>query len=220
ATRAPTIENLVLNKYMNEVPKKGGKGRGGVKPNNNVQRVLSAQGSLRQAEVRVITARTPQARQQAVAALRQASQRLSQAVASLRSGGGAAPAGYDYKTATTKVEFQASEKVKVRSLVLPETYDEKGEIKKYSAKELADLRGKDKSLPGYESSLEKLEVGQKVKVVLAAAAKKTGPGSEDKDEPADDKKAEKSKQARLIVILAEASSTPSPGPGGKGKKKP
>jgi len=28
ATRAPTIENLVLNKYMNEVPKKGGKNKG------------------------------------------------------------------------------------------------------------------------------------------------------------------------------------------------
>src|SRR5262245_40192923 len=50
------------------------------------------------------------------------------------------------------VEFQMAEKAKVRTMLLPETFDSKGNPKKYTEKEKAELRGKDKGLPGFESS--------------------------------------------------------------------
>jgi hypothetical protein len=109
------------------------------------------------------------------------------------------------------IEFQAMEESKVRTKVLPEQFDEKGNVKKYTKAELAELRGKDKNLEGYESSLEKLEAGQQVKVVLAAVKKKV---DADKDKPKEDKEkdTEKKMQAKMIVILAEADPD-------KGKKK-
>ncbi len=111
------------------------------------------------------------------------------------------------------VEFQTMEDAKVRTNVLPDQFDEKGNLKKYTRAELAELKGKDKNLEGYESSLEKLEAGQTVKVVLTAAKKKVNPA--DKDKPKDDqvKDADKKMQVKMIVILAEADPD-------KAKKKP
>jgi hypothetical protein len=109
------------------------------------------------------------------------------------------------------LEFQAMETVKVRTMVLPEQFDDKGEKKKYTKEELAELKGKDRNLPGYESSLEKLEAGQKLRVVQVPAKKKPADkDKEDADLDKDPKEVEKTKQAKMIVILAEAgSSTPS-----------
>jgi hypothetical protein len=117
----------------------------------------------------------------------------------------------NYKTtsAWTEVEFQASEKVRVRTKLLPEQFDEKGNLKKYTSKQLAELRGKDsQGLPGYESSLDKLAPGQTVSVQLAPA--KVAAKGKDKDDAA---AAEKKMQVRLIVILAEPS-------GGEGRAVP
>jgi hypothetical protein len=122
------------------------------------------------------------------------------------------PATVKTKTVTSKaeIEFQASEKVRVRTKALPEAFDEKGNIKKYTREELAALRGKDsRGLPGYESSLDRLSAGQKVSVVLAAA-----PAKKDKDGGA---VAEKKMQVKMIVILSESSGDAKPM--GKGKKK-
>jgi hypothetical protein len=100
------------------------------------------------------------------------------------------------------VEFQTNENAKVRTMVLPEQFDDKGNPKKYTAKELAELKGKDKALGGYESALEKLEAGQSVKVVLAEmpGKKKT----DDKEKDAAVKDPEKKMQVKSIFILAEA----------------
>lgn len=122
----------------------------------------------------------------------------------VRNGGRNRPATVNYKTTTTwtEVEFQAAEKVKVRTMVLPEQFDEKGSVKKYTAKQLAELRGKvSQGLPGYESSLDKLEAGQKVSVQLVAAPARAAAKTKDKDEAG---QADKKMQVRLIVILAEA----------------
>lgn len=131
-------------------------------------------------------------------------------------GRGRTPVRVNYKTTTTKheIEFQASEKVKVRTTILPEQFDDKGNIKKHTAKELAELKGKDKNLPGYESSLERLETGQVVRVTLKAAPTR-GAKDKDKDAPAD-ARVDKKMQAAVIVITKES------GSGGampKGKKK-
>jgi len=86
------------------------------------------------------------------------------------------------------VEFQAKEDVKVRTMILPEQFDDKGNRKEYTKEEKEALKGKDKTLPGYESSLERLEVGQKLRVVLEPAKNKSK--SSDKSKP-NDKDADK-----------------------------
>jgi hypothetical protein len=102
----------------------------------------------------------------------------------------------------TDVEFQTKETVKVRTIDPPEQFDEKGNPKKYTQKELNELKGKDKTLPGYESALEKLEAGQTVKVHMHEAAVKKKTDENDKDAAVKDP--EKKKQVKMIVILAEA----------------
>jgi hypothetical protein len=202
---------------------KGGAGAGGG-GNTAAGRILQLQNQLQQAQGQVASARTPQQRQQAANRVRQLSGQLQQSIARLQGGGGAggsgAPAGFKYEKSKVTVEFQVAENAKIRTANLPETFDEKGNIKKYTAKEMADLKGKDKSLPGYESSLEKLEVGQTVKVTQSIAPKSPakGPASSKEEMPSEDEVAlEKSKQVKLIVILTEAA--PAMGKGLPKKKK-
>jgi hypothetical protein len=123
-------------------------------------------------------------------------------------------------TATQKVEFQAEENVKVRIKDLPQDFDDKGNIKKYTREELAELKGKDKNLPGYESSIDALKVGQVVQVTLGAH-KKPRPSSssstsvsKNKDADSDkDKDSEKEStnqhkmQVKMIVILKDGPSS-------------
>ena len=122
------------------------------------------------------------------------------------------PAGYRVDKVGTLVEFQGSETVKVRTMVLPEEFDDKGKPKKYTKEELATLKGKDATLPGYESSLEKLETGQKLRVVYSKKKAAAKPKDDDPDKDAVDPKdakdsSEKKTQVKMIVILAEAPST-------------
>jgi len=137
--------------------------------------------------------------------------------------------------ATQKVDFQVAENVKVRRKALPEQFDEKGKIKKYSAEELAALKGKDKYLPGYESSLESLKPGQIVQVKLSTTKKprsatassssnragskeatKEQHASADKDK---DASTEHKNQVGLIVILKDNDSEPSSTNPAKNKNK-
>jgi hypothetical protein len=148
---------------------------------------------------------------------------------------------YNVVNRTQDIEFQAEEDVKVRTTELPEQFDEKGNIKKYTKEELKQLKGKDKDLPGYESTFEALRAGQLVQVTLTThkAKKPAASPGDSKDKPAADKAAEKEKdnaaakdkpaldkaldkdkdkdsekhkQVRLVVILKEDAGTL---PGGK-----
>ena len=120
----------------------------------------------------------------------------------------------NYKASVTKqeIDFQASPKVKVRTLVLPEQFDDKGRPKKYTAKELAEFKGKDRGLVGYESSLDKLEPGMEVRITLRPAPAKA---AKSKDKDGDDAVAEKKLQASMIVVTKGAGD----GPGVPGKRK-
>jgi len=116
------------------------------------------------------------------------------------------PNPYQVVTTTQDVTVQAAPDADVRTLVLPEPFDEKGNIKtRYTREELKKLKGKKAHLPGYESSLEDLKVGQVVEVTLAPRkARKPAPNNKDLDkDPVED--AEKKVQAGLIVITSEAS---------------
>jgi hypothetical protein len=145
---------------------------------------------------------------------------------------------------TANVDFQAEENVKVRIMVLPEAFDDKGNIKKYTAEELKELRGKDSNLPGYESTTAALKPGQTVRVLLKHhhAPKPTAPTSpggslkdadkdkspnldKDKDTPKEPEKEapkeganEKKMQVTVIVIEDEGSGNGGTTPPKKGKK--
>jgi hypothetical protein len=66
------------------------------------------------------------------------------------------------------VPIRATEDCKVRSLFPPLEYDDKGNLKKWTAKDLAEMR-KD-GLPGYPADFETLQAGQIVKVYLKKQA--------------------------------------------------
>jgi hypothetical protein len=168
---------------------------------------------LQQAQAQMNNARTPQQRQQAMNRVRQATMQLQRAIAQAnRPGGGGVPAGYKVEKTKVPVEFQLAEKAKIRTMVLPEAFDEKGNLKTYSSKELADLKGKDKTAPGYDFSIEQLQVGQTVKVTLARVPKDTtDPLTKEKDDD------DKSKQVKLVVVLKAAD--PNLLPKGAPKKK-
>ena len=56
--------------------------------------------------------------------------------------------------------FIVTEDAKIRTRVLPTLFDDKGNLKKPTPKELLELKGKDKNLPGYESEFASLKRGQ------------------------------------------------------------
>lgn len=82
----------------------------------------------------------------------------------------------------TNFDVVASDTVKVQANDPPPAFDEKGNFKKYTTKELADLKG---AGPGYPSEFENLRPGQIVKLNLA---KKAAPAAKPKgkDEPQPD----------------------------------
>ena len=87
--------------------------------------------------------------------------------------------------------------VKVRRLEPPVRYTKKGKVKKYTAKELKELKGADDDLVGYRARFTDLRPGQIVQVGLTPpkAADKKGPSARP--------------VAGLIVILADV---PDPNP--------
>ncbi len=100
---------------------------------------------------------------------------------------------FNTKTVRKDFDLQATEEVKVRLKKLPVEYDDKGNVKKYTAKEKEELKGKgkDRSLPGYQGTWDNVAEGQKVKVYLKAKKKKAKK-AKDKEE-AKDKEAAKDK---------------------------
>jgi len=112
------------------------------------------------------------------------------------------------------IDFQAADDMKVRCMFPPPAFDEKGNFKKYTPKELKELKG-DSNLPGYEAAMDALKPGQTVKVYLAKAGP-AKPKVKEKLTPKEAKEAkekakEKEKDAleddkpaiKLIVIISE-----------------
>jgi hypothetical protein len=118
-----------------------------------------------------------------------------------------------FKTVSEHKDFdlQSTPGVAVRYLELPDQYDDKGNLKKYTAVELKELKGKNPDLPGYAADFDKLAPGQTVRVTLARPkADKHKP--KDKDAPADVKPL-----VAMVVIVADAPQPDAPAKG-KGKK--
>jgi hypothetical protein len=110
---------------------------------------------------------------------------------------------WEPKTKNMSINLRAAEDMKVRTLKPPVEYDEKGKVKKYSSKELKELKGTG-ALPGYTSDASALQTNQIVQVYLAK--KKYG---KDKEEKMEGKK-EGKKDKDAVKLVA---------PGDKNKKK-
>ncbi len=114
-----------------------------------------------------------------------------------------------YRLEEKKVEIQvtASDNVKVRQANPPVQFDDKGKVKRYSAKELSELKGSDTKSPGYPAEFSDLHQNQFVEVHLVK--KKETPrrltAKKDKDTAADtDLLAHVQPEVSMIVILGES----------------
>jgi hypothetical protein len=111
-----------------------------------------------------------------------------------------------YRRATKDIELEGDEDMKVRTMILPPNYDEKGKIKKRTRKELAELKGPNKSLPGYSAEWDNLNKDQIVRVYLAKQKKGTPKPrvkSKTKDAEEDKELFTERPKAVMVVIMAE-----------------
>lgn len=83
------------------------------------------------------------------------------------------PKGNKIEFRSENVDFETAESVVVRVAQPPTAFDEKGRPKRYTAKELAEFKGPDKKMPGYNADLESVKPGQYVQLFLAK--KKSAP---------------------------------------------
>jgi hypothetical protein len=117
-----------------------------------------------------------------------------------------------YKQQPYDVKLKAADKMIVRTRYPPIDYDDKGNIKKYTKKELQELRGPDKSLPGFTADFEALHDGQMVTVYLAKkeanpvpnAKKKYGKKPPAKLNPDDDAGDLGDHRPEVVLIVIEA----------------
>jgi hypothetical protein len=73
---------------------------------------------------------------------------------------------YTFEQKSKDLDLQTTEDVKVRMAKPPDQFDEKGKIKKYTPKELKELKGPDPKLPGYQGEFSDLRQDQVVSVNL------------------------------------------------------
>jgi hypothetical protein len=104
-----------------------------------------------------------------------------------------------YKDVSQKIDLDAPEDMKVRTMLLPLEFDEKGKPRRLTEKEKRALKGPDPALPGYTADLESLKPDQLVEIYLA----KQAPKSRAKDKDPDAEESTRPKIA-MIVIRAEA----------------
>jgi hypothetical protein len=108
---------------------------------------------------------------------------------------------YQPRSEKHNVDVEATDEVKVRLKDPPVTFDDKGNPKKYSPKELKELKG-DTKLPGYAGDFDSLHQDQIVQVQLSKT--KETPKKGGKDNKDADLLNESSKPvATMIMILAE-----------------
>ena len=177
-------------------------------------------------------AKTAKDYQRAMQRLSQDMARLQQQVMQQMYQAGANPPTFDPNnppfivvTNTKDFDLEVQDNVVYRKLFLPVEYDDTGNIKKYTEKEKTELRGDDKTKPGYTAKLDEFQAGQEVKLYL------TPPKKKEKDKDADkDVEKEKDKDAKaveevlrptvnMVVMTKDTPNTTSPGADDKKKKK-
>src|SRR5262249_23866317 len=117
---------------------------------------------------------------------------------------------YTVKLVTKDIDLRGSDEVKVRLLNPPVDYDEKGRPKKYTAKELKEMKGPE-GYPGYTANWEDLKQNQVVRVYLVKNKElpKMAAGKKKKDKDEDPEILEAARpEVVMIVILAEPPTAP------------
>jgi len=170
--------------------------------------VLQARQQLVQAQLAMQMARDPNALLQARQQLAQAQLQLAQAQAGL----------YRTEMVQHELEVQPIDEVIVRRAHPPETFDEKGRLKKkYTKAELKELRGDDPKLPGYKAEFSDLQNDQVVRLHLVRKKgeptrpqpkPKKGKMPEELDPAAELLDKDKLPKVSMIEILAEAAPRP------------
>lgn len=206
-------------------------GAGGFRPgaggNNNLNLMRQMQ-NLQNQQAQLARIRDPRQRQQRMRQLQQQMARMQQQIRQAMAKqqqqqfkGKANPGNQNgpFRMVTVTKEFQLelNDNVVVRWSQPPTEYDDKGFLKKYTKEELAKMKGKDSSLPGYEAKVDDLQPGQLVHLYLKAPAKTEAKKKidliGDDDLPVDGPRP----SVRMIVILQEAPNPTFAAPA-KGKK--
>jgi hypothetical protein len=170
--------------------------------NRDVQQLMRDQQRVEQTQSEIARARNPSEYRRLMNQLVGEMQRLQVQAARLqRQEGG----DYTVKKDHKNIDFHTADDVKVRIMSPPVQFDDKGNPKQYTKEELDALKGKDKDLPGYESTIDSLKVGDTVQVTLKPPKSEKKDGDKDSD-PKKDAEAQKSNEVTLIVIQAQASS--------------
>jgi hypothetical protein len=178
-------------------------------------------------------ARTPKEAQQAQQRIAQDMARLQQQYMQMYAKGGAGAVKVDPNnspfisvTNTKDFDLGIQEKVVYRRLVLPFEYDDTGNVKTYSDKEKAELRGDDKTKPGFIAKADEFVAGTEVKLYLTPPKKVEKAKDVDKAEK-DDKDAKDAKAPEevarptinMMVITKDAPASISTSSTEKKKKK-
>jgi hypothetical protein len=108
-----------------------------------------------------------------------------------------------FRTKEFDYELRAADNVKVRSNNPPVEYDDKGNLKRWTSKELKALKGHSK-LPGYPAEYDALRPGQGIQVYLAKSLANKGPKGLKTEDPPETKRPE----VVMILILQEAPMPP------------
>jgi hypothetical protein len=152
--------------------------------------LLKKQQQLTQRQAEIMRNRNPAQRQQQMMQLLRDAQQMPQNLITV-------------KEVQQDVRAVPADDMKVRLLQPPAAYDDKGNIKKYTAKELKELKGPD-NLTGYTGTLEDVKANQLVLVYLARKPPKAGDKPKEKDaEKPLDKDKDNPVVIRMIVVLGD-----------------
>jgi hypothetical protein len=108
---------------------------------------------------------------------------------------------YELASVQKEVEWTAADEVKVRMKYPPPKFDDKGRPKRYTTKELQELRGNDR-LPGFPAEFSDIKAGQIVEVTLLQS--KNGPRPIRRGKDAEGEvSADNLPKMSMIIIVAE-----------------
>ena len=77
-----------------------------------------------------------------------------------------------YRAKMEDVEFLLKDDVKIRQMMPPESFDEKGNKKRLTVKELAEMKGPEKNLPGFPADRTDLNANTVVQVTFSSKVQK------------------------------------------------
>ena len=179
---------------------------------------------LMQQQQQAMRTQNPQQRQQKMRQISQQMQKMQMQQYGQRPGGGGGVQLPNINTAFKEFEADISANVVVRKNFLPFDYDDKGYAKTYTQAELAALRGKDTSKPGYTAKFEDLQSGQIVKLYFGNAKSTASPkkdGKNDGKKGADDEGVGNVARpvVTMILILADPPANTMPAGNPPPKKK-